>query len=74
MPQDTISITGRELSKVLQPIPRNKRPESLPIEPDEKNKILLAKIEEQKGNAVENNIKSVQVVPILKGYNIDRFA
>ena len=61
-----------EVPAVLQPVPRNKSPEPSQIKPDRVNKISSAKIEEQKGNAVESNIKATQVVPFLKGYNVDR--
>jgi len=74
MPQDTIPIVSREVPSVLQPVPRNKSPEPPQIEPDRANKISSAKIEEQKGDAVENNIKATQVVPFLKGYNVDKIA
>jgi len=56
MPQDTISIIGREMPPVLQPTPRNKNPESKPIEPDRAKKFSLAATEEQKRNTLDNNI------------------
>lgn len=74
MPQDTISIVSREVPELLQPVPRNKRPGPLPINADEKIKIATSRLEENKGNAVINNIKAIQLAPKLKGYNIDNFA
>ena len=84
MPQDTISIIGREVPPVLQPtsrnknilkpIPRNKNPESKPIEPDRANKFLLTAKEEQKRNTLDNNIVRATKSQAFKGSKVDMFA
>lgn len=74
MPQDIVPIVGRELPKVLQPVPRVKTPDSIPIQPDSEIRKELAVKEDQKGQAVESNISSTQQIQTLKGTNIDAIA
>ena len=71
MPQDVVPIVGRELPPVLQPAPRVKRPDSLPIQPDATIKRAAAINEDLKGRVVESNIDATQQIQPLKGTNID---